>query len=1086
MSSVLDAVFSRARVVLTALAVVIFFGIYAYTTIPREANPDIAAPFVLVSLPLPGVSPEDGERLLVRPTEVELQTVEGVKQMDSYAYDGAAQIVVEFETTIDIDQAVLDVREAVDRAKADYPSDAEEPIVSEFNLQNQFPILTVVLYGDAPERALFQTARALEDKLDSVPGVLEANLTGARDELLEVIVDPTTLDSYGLTVAEVANAVSANNRLVTVGAIEAEDGRFQVKAPGLIKGGADVMSTPVRAVGDRIVTIGDLAEVRRTFVDRDGYALFNGQPAIGVELSKRAGANIVETIVAARAVVAKESAQWPSSVRHDFLNDQSVFVRDSLSNLTSSVVTAVLLVMLIIIMTLGWRSALLVGVTIPSTFFMTFMALVIGGYTLNMMVMFGLILAIGMLVDGAIVVIEYADRRMAEGADRRTAFIEAAKRMFWPVVTSTATTLAAFAPFLFWNDITGEFMKFIPITLIFTLTASLIAALVMMPVVGSMLGIPDSWKKRLNIKGKTGGPRESDLEAADPLALRGWLGRYARFLQAVIARPLLMLVAAIAFMVVSIGAFRVASPDVEFFIRNDSEEVVLLVLARGNLSPEQRLVMTREVEERIASHYAIQHIYVQTGSMLARGDDTPPETIGRITLDLRPYSKRAHSNIVMEELRDLVADVPGMLVEVRQREGGPPVGKDVQIEITGGDIRDMVTAAKAMRKFLDDDTILINGVETPTYMDQEDSLPLPGIEWAMEVDRERAGAYGLSISEAGSALQLATNGLLVDRYRPDDSDEEIDIRVRYPAEDRTLGALESVRVQTAKGSVPVSNFVTREARAQVDRITRRNGERVIDVKANGSTRFDDRPVSQDQAIAEARAFLESGAIGDKVSWVIRGADEETNEAAAFFKAAMAAALFMIAIILLLEFNSFYHSALTLSAVIFSVCGVLLGIAISGQYVSVIMTGVGVVALAGIVVNNNIVLIDTYQQLRRQGFAMEDAALRCGVQRLRPVFLTTTTTMLGLLPMVFQINVDYRAGSIGIGSTTSDWWVLLASAVVYGLFFSSLLTLVLTPALLAAPATIRRRLSRKAAGGAAIDLGPFGSLSARNRTRDAAE
>ncbi len=1056
MNGLIDAAFARTRVVMTALVVVVLFGFISFKTIPREAEPDIPAPFVLVTMPLPGVSPEDGERLLIRPTELEVQSVEGLKQMDSLAYDGAAQIILEFETTIDVDQAVLDVREAVDRAKAEYPTDAEEPIVSEFNLQNQFPIMTVVLYGDAPERAIYQTAKHLQDQLESVGGVLEANLAGAREELLEVIVDPRVLESHGLTEAEVANAVLSNNQLVTAGAIEFTDGRFQIKAPGLIKSARDVMEIPVRADGDRIVTIGDLAEVRRTFVDRQGYALFNGRPAIGVELSKRAGANIVETIEASKQVIAANAAYWPASIRYEILTDRSVMVNDNLEGLTSSVMSAVFLVMIVVIGALGLRSAVMVGVAIPSSFLLGFLLLAVSGYTLNMMVMFGLVLAVGMLVDGAIVIVEYADRRMSEGAGRRTAYAEASKRMFWPVVTSTATTLAAFLPFLFWNDISGEFMKYLPITLIYILTGSLVVALIFLPVMGGLLGLPEGLKKRLKLKGKTGGPKVYELDEVDPTMLAGPVGVYARVVRDLVQRPLLVMACAAGVLWMCVSVFKFAAPDLEYFIRSDSEEINILVLGRGNMSAQEKNAITEQVADRISEHYAIEHIYLQTGARLGRGTDVPAETIGQVGVNLIPYSDREHSRVILEELRSLTRNIPGVITEVRQNESGPPIGKDVQVEISAANFDAMVAAAKKLRAFVDTDASTVNGREVATFMDQEDSLPLPGIEWAMQIDRAMAGRYGLSVQQAGAALQFVTDGLLVDRYRPDDSDEEIDIRVRYPKDDRNILALDQVRMQTPQGSVPLSNFVTREPKPQVDRIVRRDGKRIIEVKANGNTRIAGHEVGQGVAIAKTKDWLEAGGLGPNVDWIMRGADEETDSAAAFFQTAMGAALFMIAIILLMEFNSFYHAALTLSAVIFSVFGVLLGIAITGQYISVIMTGVGVVALAGIVVNNNIVLIDTYQHLRRTGLSIEDAVVRTAAQRVRPVMLTTVTTILGLLPMVFELNVDFAAGTITRGSTTSDWWVLLSSAVVYGLAFSTLLTLILTPVMLAAPTILKRR------------------------------
>lgn len=1058
MTGLLNAAFSRARVVLTAFLVMILFGYGSFVTIPREAEPDIKAPFVFVTLPLPGVSPEDGERLLVRPTELELQTIDGLNQMDSLAYDGAAQIILEFKTSIDIDQAVLDVREAVDRAKSKFPTTAEEPIVRELNLQNQFPIISIILYGDAPERALFQVARRLKDRLEGVPGVLEANMTGAREELLEVILKPEILESYGLTEIEVANAVVSNNQLIAAGSIQTADGRFAVKAPGVVKTAADLMAIPVRASGDNVVTIGDLAEVRRTFLDREGYALFNGAPAIGIELSKRAGANIIDTIEAARAAVAEEAKFWPASIRHSFVSDQSTVVRDNLDGLTASVITAVVLVMIVIVAALGLRSAVLVGVSIPATFLIGFLLLSLFGYSLNMMVMFGLVLAVGMLVDGAIVVVEYADRRMLEGTDRQTAYFEAARRMFWPVVASTATTIAAFAPFMFWDDTAGEFMKYLPLTLIFVLTTSLFVALIFLPVVGSLFGIPAWIKKRFGIKGKTDAPQGVDLDAADPLTLPGLSGRYARFLDGTIRRPVLVLAVAAGSIFLCFSVFRAVSPDLEYFIRTDDEQINLIVLGRGNLSAEQTLAAAEEVARRVEGHPAIENIYLQTGPELSRGRSQPAETIAIVGVDLLKYSERDHSRLVLRELRDMAQGVPGVFVEARQREGGPPIGKDVQVEITSASFDAMLRAARQLRAYVNDARMTVNGAEVHTYMDQEDTLPLPGIEWAMEVDRALAGRYGLSVQQAGAVLQLVTDGLLVDKYRPDDSEEEVDIRVRWPRENRSVMALDEIRVQTPQGAVPLSNFVAREARPQVDRIVRRDGRRIIEIKANANSADAAHAVSQDVAIADMRAFLESGALGPDVSWSLLGANEETAEAAAFFGAAMGAAMFMIAIILLMQFNSFYHSALTLSAVVFSVFGVLLGVAVSGQYFSIIMTGVGIVALAGIVVNNNIVLIDTFQHLRQRGLTVEDAVVRTAVQRARPVLLTTGTTILGLLPMVFELNVNFATGEISRGSSTSDWWVLLSSAIVYGLAFSTFLTLLLTPALLAAPTVLRKRFA----------------------------
>ena len=1059
MNAVIDAAFARSRVILTALIALVLFGLNSYRTIPREADPDIPAPFILVTLPLPGVSPEDGERLLVRPTELELQRTEGLIQMDSIATDGSAIIRLEFETTIDVDKAVLDVREAVDRARTEYPADAEEPIVTEFNLQNEYPILTTILYGPAPERTIYNLARSLEDKLAATPGVLDATLTGSREELLEVVTRPDVLESYGVTEFDVVNAVSANNRLIAAGAIRTSDGQFSVKAPGLVKSAEDLGAIVIKSSDGDVVTIADIAEIRRTFKDRTGYVLFNGKPAIGVEISKRAGANIVETIEAARSVVQREAREWPSAVQYEFVGDQSVFVRDALGNLTSSVVTAVLLVMIVVVAALGVRSGLMVGIAIPSTFLIAFFLLNIFGYTLNMMVMFGMVLAVGMLVDGAIVVIEYADRRMAEGAERKTAFRESAKRMLWPVTTSTATTLAAFIPFLFWEDLPGQYMRFLPLTMMFVLSTSLLVALIFLPVTGSVIAMPKKWKQLTGSTGKTDMPAVTAADDIDPRERKDLTGNYTRFLASIIRRPILVIFVAIVGLWVCFTTFKIIGPDVEFFIRNDDEQINVYVLGRGNLSEEQKLELAQSVSERIEDHPAIKNIYLQTGANITGGRSVPAETIAKLTINLIYYSDREHSFVVAQELRQRVRNTPGVHVEIRPRESGPPVGKDVQVEISGASFDAMLEAARKVREFSENARLTVDGNEVDAFMDVEDTLPLPGIEWSMNVDRNLAGQFGVSVQQAGAVMQFVTNGLLIDEYRPDDSKDEVDIRIRYPEEYRSLAALDAVSIQTASGPVPLSNFVTREAKPQVDRINRRNGSRIIEIFANGNTQQEGVIVSQDQAITKMKEWLETGALGDRVEWKMRGAEESTADAAAFFQAAMAASLFMIAMILLLEFNSFYHSALTLTAVIFAVFGSLFCIAVSGQYISVIMTGIGIVALAGIVVNNNIVLIDTYQSLRRKGIPVEEAVIRTAAQRARPVLLTTVTTILGLLPMVFELNVNFPAGSIGFGSSTSDWWVLLSSAVVYGLAFSTILTLLLTPVMLAAPTVMRGQFAK---------------------------
>lgn len=1062
-AAIINAAFSNARVAMLALVLLCGIGLVAFNTVPREGDPDIPLPFVQVVLPLPGISPEDAERLLIRPAELELQSLEGLVQMDATAFENVAHIRLEFEPGLDMDDVVTDVREAIDRARAEFPDAAQEPIIEEVNAQSLFPILTVVLSGDAPEHALFEAMRELDDRLTGLPGVREVTPVGDREEVVEVVLSPAALELHRLSPLEVANAIRRNNALVTAGTLQFSDANYSVKVPGLLKSLDEMREIPVRADETALVTLGDVATIRRTFEDSDGFARFNGRPAMGLDISKRAEANLIDVTDAVIAEANAVAAAWPATIEVAYIGAMSAQVESIFSSLTSSIGLAIILVMIVVVAALGLRSAVLVGFAIPASFMIGIGLIGLMGYTLNSLVMFSLVLAVGMLVDAAIVLMEYADRRIDEGYSRSDAYRAAATKMFWPITASTATTLAAFIPFLFWNDVEGYFMRWIPITLIMVLSASVMVSLIFLPIIGANFGLPRALQRFTGARRRPERSNSVDLDHVDPTQLSGTAGTYARLLSQLVQMPVVVTIGAIVVIMICGRLFAVAKPEVEQFLRVDSEQVLVMVQGRGNMSTDEILDVAMEVQDRIKDHPAIEYAYLQTGPHVSQGRDATVDSIALISLDLLPYQERDHSLVVTEELRALAQGVPGVRLEVRQPEQGPLVGKDVQLELRATDFAAAEAAAAEIRAFLESDSVVINGRDVPTFMDVEDSGALPGVEWAMQVDRGEAGRYGLGIADVGAVLQLGTEGLIVDTYRPDDSDTEIDIRVRFAAADRSLGLLEQINVPTPQGNVPLANFTTRTAQPKLDRITRRDGHRIIDVKANANTTVPGFEVSQDRATAELQAFIDAGGLASAadrgVVWELHGAAEERNESSAFFGQAMIAAMFMIGVILLLQFNNFYHVVLTLSAVVLSVYGVLAGIALSGQYVSVIMTGVGIVALAGIVVNNNIVLIDAFHTLRGQGLGIVDAAIRTGAQRFRPVLLTTGTTIIGLLPMVFEINIDFGAARLGIGNETSDWWVLLSSAIVFGLGFSTLLTLILTPVWLAAPHVLAARFGR---------------------------
>jgi multidrug efflux pump len=1021
----------RSRTVVLSLLVLLVGGIVAYATIPKEAEPDIEIPIVYVSIEHDGISPEDAERLLVRPVEQELRSIEGVKEMTANAYEGGANIHVEFDAGIDTKQALQDVREKVDLAQAKLPGETDEPTVQEVKMSRFDPMLVLNLAGDVPERSLTRIAKDLKEKFEALAGVLEVNLVGTREELMEVVVDPLAMESYGLDQAQIIQFVSRNNRLVAAGALHGSEGRFPVKVPGVFESAADVLDMPIKAVGERVVHFRDIAQVRRTYKDAESVARLNGKPALAIEVVQRSRANVIDTIAKVNAIVAEESAYWPADIEVVASRDKSKDVTDMLSELQNNVIAAVLLVFVVIIGILGIRSALLVGVAIPGSFLMGILLIGSFGVTINMMVLFALIMAVGMLVDGAIVVTEMADRRMAEGESRHDAYARAAIRMAWPIIASTCTTLAAFVPLALWPGTSGEFMKFLPITLIAVLSASLIMALLFVPTLGSIFG-------------RTGANTEEarrNLSAAETGNLDevvGVTGVYVQFLKRTLKRPWLNVAAVSGLLVAVYLAFFMFGKGVEYFPDVEQPFGMVDIRARGDLSTMERDKLVRQVEDRVLDMPEVEFLYAKTGS----NDQGAEDQIGSLTLNYIDWEERRPADDILAEIRERTKDLVGIRIETRKPDSGPPMGKPIRIEFSSRFHDQLDSAVARVRAHLEDNQAIVN---------IEDSRPLPGIEWQIKVDRAEAARFGADISLVGAMVQLVTNGIKIGEYRPDDSDDEIDIRVRYPASSRNLSQIDELRIPTEQGQVPISTFIDRVPAQKVGMIRRTDMRRTLTIDADVAA-----GVLVDDVVRGLKTSVPELAIDPRVSWSFRGSTEDQQEDMDFLRGAMLMALAIMAIILVTQFNSIYQAGLILTAVLFSTGGVLLGHLFMGKPFGVIMSSVGVITLAGIVVNNNIVFIDTYNVLRNRGERPFDAILRTCAIRLRPVLLTTVTTIVGLMPMVLGVNINLIDRHVAIGAPSSQWWTQLASSVAGGLAFATILTLWLTPSLLMIQANVLRQ------------------------------
>ncbi len=1112
MMTALEAALRRPRTVMTLMIVTIIAGVFAYILVPKEAQPDIDVPVYYISVVQQGVSPEDAERLIVRPLETHLRGIDGLKEITGIASEGHAAALLEFDISADKDRTLAEIRDKTDRAKAEMPADADEPVITETNFALT-PTITITLSGAVPERTLFKHARKLKDELEAIPTVREANLSGQREEMLEVLIDIVRLESYDVTQQELLESLARNNQLVAAGFLDNGDGRFNVKVPGLLETVQDVYSLPIKQNGEGVVTLADIADIRRTFKDASVQTRVNGEPAIAINIVKRIGTNIIENNQAVRDVVGEFTAEGPSTIKINYLLDQSGFIHEVLGSLQSAILTAIVLVMIVVLAALGLRSSLLVGLAIPTSFMAGFLILAGTGITVNMMVMFGLVLTVGMLVDGAIVVVEYADRKIAEGMPPQEAYIRAARLMFWPIVSSTATTLAAFLPMLLWPGVPGEFMSYLPTMVIIVLSASLLTAMVFLPVTGALtanvagwasrhsavlvsgaasivlgfvvysavsateygyaasaagviaagiffraIALPISWHIR---RWRDSRPTKHADETAAMLSaeadldigrLPGFTGAYARFLEgltrSVFGNLVTMFVIIGVVFAVFVG-FAKYPTGLEFFIEEEPDQTVVLVSARGNMSSDEARGLVAQVENEILQISGIRNIVVTSypngtsgGGFVVGGiQDKPADLIGEINLEMAPYSERRPWLAIEQEIRQRSAQFAGIRVEPRKIEGGPPQGKDVSLRVTGSNYDAVMATTGHVRD-------MINGLEG--VIDREDSRPLPGIEWEFEVDREEAGRFNAGIGSVGNMIQLVTNGVLLNTYRETDDTDETDIRVRLPEKERTLDSFMQLKLRTPNGQVPISNFVTMVPKPKVGSITRIDGAYAMDVKANADVAAGFGKEDRVKVVEEWLAKQDLPA-GTRVQF--SGADDDEKETQAFLPKAFGAALFIMAIILITQFNSFYQAFITLMTVVLAAAGVLIGMTVTGQKFSMIMTGTGVVALAGIVVNNAIVLIDTFNRMRSEGAETKDAVIKTAAQRLRPILLTTMTTIAGLIPMATQINLNFFAQTISVGGITSIWWVQLSTAIIFGLAFSTILTLVLIPVLLVFPGNV---------------------------------
>ena len=1037
---------NHTRATLSIMLLILVAGAMSRVSMPVEMTPNVTLPVVMVMVRHDGISPEDGARLLVRPIEKELKTLDGIDEIKATARESMVIVTAEFESSENIKNAVADVREAVDRAKADFPLDTKEPIVNELSPSPEPTIIITFSGENVTERELYSATKYYQRQLEMLPNVLTAGISGHRDEVVDVVIDPSRLEQYGLRIDEIIQAVRVNNLLIPAGEMDAAQGRFGIKVPALIETAADIRTLPIRNNSDGTITLGDVADVRRTFKDPNGYSILNGKKTIALDVRKRITANEIRTVEAVRETVAQSRDLFSADMEIGYTFDSSVMTNDMISELQGNIITAMCLVLILVVATLGVKSGLLVGFGIPFCLLGALIVVNSLGYSFNFMVMFGLLLSLGMLIDGAIVVVEFASTKAAAGLSTRDAYISAVQRMAVPVIASTGTTLAAFLPLLFWPGVAGDFMSYLPITVFAVLGWSLMYALIFAPTLGIALARRRGKGKKL--------PEDHQSEESAKTLFQPLIDIYLKALNPIIKSPIKFILASMLVIIGIFFAYGKFNGGQDFFAQIESQYGMLEVRAQGNLSIDEQREITLKVHEIVSEIEGVNNLYGYSSndSSGVYGSDVSRDQISSFLVELFPREQREKgSDVVFAAIREGISELPGIYATGQEMETGPPTGKDIQIQVSSSDRQALYKTVSQIRQWIDGN---VEGIRN-----LQDTLPLAGIQWEVEVDRARAAMLGVNVADVGNMVQMVTGGIIIGEFRPDDADGEIEIRLRYPKQDRQLTTIDNLSVNTPNGPVSISSFSERIAKPRVDAIQRYDMLETVMILGNSKDGY-----LADNQTNEIGAWIDQQDFGSSVKIRFRGANEEQANSAAFLSTAFSLAMSLMMIMLVMQFNSFYQAGLILFSVVLSTAGVLLGLIVTQATFSTVLTGVGIVALAGIVVNNNIVLIDTYNYLRRNNSLLtsSEAVLAAAKSRFRPVMLTTVTTIVGLLPLANGISIDIVHRSYTVGGMVASWWQPLASAIVNGLAFSTILTLLLTPAMLLIPDIISKRLGFRVA------------------------
>ena len=1028
-----QAALKRQVTVLALLVIIVIAGIYCYATLPRESFPDITIPYVFVTTNYEGVAPEDIEELITIPIERKLKGIDNVEEIRSTSAEGTSTVAIKFLPKVDLDDAVQKVRDKVDQAKNDLPTDlADDPVIQEVNFSDM-PVIRVVLSGPFSLRRLQNLAEDLQDQIESITGVLEARITGGLEREIHVEFDLDRVGAYNVPFSSIVNSVTRGNVNMPGGSMDIGEAKYLVRVPEDFKHPSEIFSIVAFVRDGKPVYLRDIATIRDSFKDPLTRSRINQEKSVTIAVSKRSGENIVRVTDEVKRIVADMRPQLPQTLKIDLTADMSRDVRLMVADLENNIISGLILVLCVILVFIGGQSAIFVALAIPYSMFITFALLTGFDVTLNMVVLFSLILALGMLVDNGIVIVENIYRHMQQGKPRQDAARIGADQVAWPVITSTLTTLGAFLPMMFWPGIMGEFMGYLPMTLIMALSASLFVALIINPVLSAR------YQKVKPVKSKGNPhPKEPILKRVYLVILK-WCLRHR---WVVVLSSFVMLLAAGT-------AFSIFGKGTEFFPETEPKRAYVNIKAPEgtNLDTSDKLVA--QVEKVVSEYgdirYVISNIGAIGGDPFSQGGTGTH--ISRVVLDFKDFHDRSRpaSEIVNEVRQRILKTIKGAEVQVEKEEEGPPTGPPINIEISGEDILVLGELAAQVRKEIRD---------IPGLVDLKDNFVKGKPEIRVRVDKEKSALMGLDTYTIAYTVKAAINGVKAGVYR--EGKDEYDIIARLPERDRrSIENLKRITVSGPQGEpIPLTSLAEITLGSGIGAIMRLDQKRVVTISGDVSGRLANDVIKDIDGRLQKNITWPRGYV-----YRFSGEQEEQAKAQDFLSKAFFACISIILLILITQFNSFITPFIIITSVILSLVGVFIGLLVTGTAFGIIMTGIGVISLAGVVVNNAIVLIDYYNQQLAKGLSSLDALLRAGSVRFRPVMLTAITTILGLLPMATGVSFDFRKLAWDIGGESSQWWGPMAVAVIFGLGFATLLTLIVVPVLCSMVQSIKDRKMR---------------------------